>query len=354
MRRSWLAPLVLFGALSVARVAGAQPAPETGGGPSVADRAEARRHFQLGVAAYTRSQWAQALEEFQSAYRLAPHPSVRVNMANCFAHLDRPTDALFHFEQFLAESPSAPDAQVTEVETQINQLRTRVGEFQIVVTPADAMGLAVTLDGQAVSLGRPAHVAPGHHVVEAIAEGYTTLHREVDASAGQAQVLTLNLERVAPPTPPPTPTPVVTPPATPAVVAAPEPPATPPVAAPSDTTRRGPPRAVFYAVAGVTGVAAIGWITAGALALSADSDFNATVNQIQAGSGDVTALQARGRDEAARASQLATWSDVAMGVTLVGAAATVVLFLKTDFRSPVTVGASASAGHGLLTVGGRF
>lgn len=353
MQRSWLAPVVLFGALAVARTADAQPAPEAPGGPSVADRAEARRHFQLGVAAYTGGRWAQALEEFQSAYRLAPHPSVRVNMANCFAHLDRPTDALFHFEQFLAESPSAPDAQVTEVEAQINQLRTRVGELQIAVTPPDAMGLAVTLDGQAVSLGRPAHVAPGHHVVEAIAEGYTTVHREIDAAAGQAQVLNLNLERTAPATPTPAPTPVVTPPPTPAV-ATQEPPSTPPVAGPSDSPRRGPPPAVFYAVAGVTGVAAIGWITAGALALSADSDFNATVNQIQAGSGDVTALQARGRDEAARASQLATWSDVAMGVTLAGAVASVVLFVKTDFRSPVTVGASASAGHGLLTVGGRF
>lgn len=353
MLRSWLAPLVLFGAMSLPRVVAAQTPAE---GPSVADRAEARRHFQLGVAAYTAQRWAAALEEFQSAYRLAPHPSVRVNMANCFAHLDRPTDALFHFEQFLAESPSAPDAQVTEVESQINQLRSRVGEFQIVVVPPDAMGLAVTLDGQAVSLGRPTHVAPGHHVVEALAEGYTTLHREIDATAGQAQVLNLNLERVAPPTPPPTPTPVVTPPPTPVVTPPPTPevPVTPPVAGPVDAPRRGPPPAVFYAVAGVTGVAAIGWITAGALALSADSDFNATVSEIQAGRGDLAALQARGRDEAARASQLATWSDVAMGVTLAGAVASVVLFLKTDFRRPVTVGATATATGGLLTVGGRF
>lgn len=349
MQRSWLAPMVLFGALSVTRAAGAQVTPE--GGPPVADRAEARRHFQLGVAAYTAGRWAAALEEFQGAYRLAPHPSVRVNIANCYAHLDRPTDALVHFEQFLAESPSAPDAQVTEVESQINQLRARVGELQLVVTPASVPGLAVTLDGQTVSLGRPVHLAPGHHVVEALAEGHTTLRREIEAVAGQAQVLTLALEPVAPPTPPPTPVPIVAPPPTP--VAAPDP-LPPTVAGPTDTARRGPPPAVFYVVAGVTGVAAIGWITAGALALSADSDFNATVNEIQTGNGDLAALQARGRDEAARASQLATWSDVAMGVTLAGAAASVVLFLKTDFRSPVTLGASAANGRGLLTVGGSF
>jgi hypothetical protein len=344
-------PLVLFAALSVAHVAGAQTPPE---GPSVADRAEARRHFQLGVAAYTRGQWAPALEEFQSAYRLAPHPSVRVNMANCYAHLDRPTEAIFHFEQFLAETPSAPEAQITQVETQIGQLRGRIGEIQLTVTPPDVLGLAVTLDGQAISLARPAHVVPGHHVIEALGEGYATVRREINIAAGQAQVLTLSMERNAPA---PTPVPVVEPSPTPAVAA-------PTVAAPPlvdphqdpqhDSVRRGPPPAVFYAVAGVTGAAAIGWIAAGALALSANADFDATVNEIQGGGSDLAALQARGRDEAARASQLATWSDVAMGVTLAGAVASVVLFVKTDFRPRVTVSAMATAAGGSLSLGGRF
>jgi hypothetical protein len=321
----------------------------------VADRNEARRHFQLGVAAATRNQWAAALEEFQNAYRLAPHPSVRVNIANCYAHLDRPTEAISTFEQFLTESPSAPEAQVTQVEAQIAQLRTRVGELQLSVTPSDAMGLAVTLDGQAISLGRPAHVMPGHHVVEALGEGYTTVHRELDIAAGQAQVLQLTLERAAPAA---TPVPV-TPPA-PVVAAAP--PAVDPAVTPvgpmtdphTDAPRRGPPPAVFYAVAGLTGAAAIGWVTAGALALSANSDFDATVIEIQRGTGNTAALQARGHDEATRASQLAMWSDVAMGVTLAGAVASVVLFLKTDFRSPVSVGATASSGGASLSLSGRF
>jgi hypothetical protein len=353
VQRGWFASLVLLGALSVGRVAGAQ---NPGEGPSVADRAEARRHFQLGVAAYTRGQWGPALEEFQSAYRLAPHPSVRVNMANCYDHLNRPSEAIFHFEQFLSESPSAPEAQITQVETQIGQLRGRVGELQITVLPFDAMGLAVTLDGQAISLGRPAHVAPGHHVVEALGEGYGTVHREVDVAAGQAQVINIALERNAP-----TPVPTIAPPPTPAVVAAPV------VAAPvvivptdpmvdphTDSVRRGPPPGVFYVVAGLTGAAAVGWITAGALALSANSDFDATANAIQTGTGDLPALQSRGHDEATRATQLALWSDVAMGVTLAGAAASAVLFWKTDFRPSVAVGATASARGGALTLSGRF
>ena len=354
MQRSWFAPLVLLGALSVSRAAVAQTPPE---GPPTADRAEARRHFQLGVAAYTRGQWAAALEEFQSAYRLAPHPSVRVNMANCYAHLDRPTEAIFHFEQFLAESPAAPEAQITQIETQIGQLRARVGELQLTVVPGDALGLAVTLDGHVISLGRPAHLMPGHHVIEALGDGYTTVRRELDIVAGQAQVLSLTLERAAPTRP------AVVATVTPPVVATVTPPVvTPSVATPAngmidphlDALRRGPPPAVFYAVAGVTGAAAIGWITAGALALSANADFDATVDEIRRGASNTAALQARGRDEAARASQLATWSDVAMGVTLVGAVTSVVLFLKTDFRPRVTLGAIGTSGGAAVSLHGSF
>jgi hypothetical protein len=43
-----------------------------------------------------------------------------------------------------------------------------------------------------------------------------------------------------------------------------------------------------------------------------------------------------------------------MGVTLAGAVASVVLFLKTDFRSPVSVGATASSGGASLSLSGRF
>jgi hypothetical protein len=221
--------------------------------------------------------------------------------------------------------------------------------------PFDATGLAVTLDGQAISLGRPAHVAPGHHVVEALGEGFGTVRREVDVAAGQAQVINLTLERNAPAA-----VPVVQPPATPAVAAA-APPVAPPAPAVNpmvdprtDAPRRGPPPAAFYVVAGLTGAAAVGWITAGALALSANADFDATATEIQAGNGDLAALQSRGHDEATRASQLATWSDVAMGVTLAGAAASAVLFWRTDFRPAVTVGATAGARGGALTLSGSF
>ena len=43
--------------------------------PSEADRAEARRQFQSGVQQFQQRSFAPALEAFQAAYRIAPHPS---------------------------------------------------------------------------------------------------------------------------------------------------------------------------------------------------------------------------------------------------------------------------------------
>lgn len=345
----------------------AQPAPATG--PSPADRAEARQHFQNGVNAYGHQDYAAALEEFQNAYRLAPHPSVLVNMANCYVGLQRPAEALVYFERYLNESPNLTAAQRTAVEHQMSDLHARVGDVRVNVTPTDAPGLAVTLDGQVISLARPARILPGHYVVQAIADGLETSRQEIDVVAGGVIEVSLRLTPpapvVTPPVAPPV-APVVTPPATP-VVATPEPPATPPVAevpAPVEplvdlTPTPPPPRhgltpGYFYLAAGVTGVAAAAWITCGSLALAANSDFNDTVSLYRMGTGNLAALRAQGIDQSDRARQMALWSDIAMGVTLVGAAATVVLFLKTDFQPRVEVVAMPLRGGGVLGLGGRF
>src|SRR3954470_20213855 len=42
----------------------------------------ARELFKLGVDAYDRGSYTEALQSFQQAYQLRPHPAVRVNIAN--------------------------------------------------------------------------------------------------------------------------------------------------------------------------------------------------------------------------------------------------------------------------------
>ena len=91
------------------------------------DRATARASFQNGVERFEAGDFEAALESFQSAYRLAPHYSVRVNMANCYERLARPIEALFNYERFISEAgENASEEQLQEVDSKVG-LRSCLG-----------------------------------------------------------------------------------------------------------------------------------------------------------------------------------------------------------------------------------
>ena len=336
--------------------------------PDEADRTEARRQFQSGVAQFQQRSFGPALEAFQTAYRIAPHPSVRKNMAFCLQELGREGEALEQFELYLSEAQAVPPAERRTIDQRIRALRARVSEVTLTITPADALSMVVTVDERVVSTARPVRVSAGHHQLRVAATGYTPLTRDIEATAGQPQTLTLTLEQEAPPPPPSPPPPpdtsgsVLVPPmgngAAPLSSSSEDvaPPTGPQVLTPEQ--RHGLPPAVFYTVAGVTGAAAIAWAVCGALALSANSDYEATVTDVNgraASDPAVAATVARGQDQAASASQLALWSDIAMGVTLLGAAAGTVLFFNTDFGGHrVNVSAAPMPHGGALSFGTMF
>lgn len=124
-----------------------------------------------------------------------------------------------------------------------------------------------------------------------------------------------------------------------------------------DEPRRGIAPGYFYAALGVTAVAAIGWGVSGGLALSANSDFE-TANQLyvnNTGAANANELRAQAVERADTARQYALWSDIAMGVTLAGVAASAVLFFKTDFsRNRVEVAAMPTPQGGVFGLSGRF
>ncbi|MBL8602338.1 MAG: hypothetical protein JNK72_10490 [Myxococcales bacterium] len=347
--------------------------------PSAADRAEARSHFTAGVAAFQRQSWQSALEEFQAAYRLAPHPSVRINMANCYVELQRPIEALFHFEQYLVETPAAETPQRTAVQGHIRTLRQRIAEVTLTVTPPEARDVSISVDGTNAVPGRPIRVMPGRHALEVQANGYLPARQEFDGPAGGALTLTvtLNPEAAAAPVPttPVAPVPAVSatpvsaapvnaaPNATPNATPSLEPGARasamelPPNAAPLPepaTPSQGRSPALFWTTVGVTGAAAVACGLFGALALGANDEFESAVTRVNSGQGDVAAARLEGQDAADRAARYALFSDVALGLTVLGGVASTVLFFKTDFHPRVEVAASPNAHGGTLLLGGRF
>jgi tetratricopeptide (TPR) repeat protein len=79
-------------------------------------------HFNLGMALHKMGDEEAAVYEFRKGAELAPaEPSFLLALATSYEHLNRTDDAVKSYEQFLALSPSAPEAD--KVKARIEQLR---------------------------------------------------------------------------------------------------------------------------------------------------------------------------------------------------------------------------------------
>ncbi len=159
------------------------------------DREAARAQFQRGVDAFGRADYQAALDAFQEAYRLAPHPNVRVNIANCYENLGRPLEAMFHFEQFLAEATDAPRAQRREVEAAVRRVGQQVAQLELHVTPDGAI---ITIDGgeqRRAPVAKPVRVTAGSHTIEVRLDGYETARQTVTAAGGGTERIDIRLAR---------------------------------------------------------------------------------------------------------------------------------------------------------------
>lgn len=335
-------------------------------------RARARERFRVGVDAYTRGDYAAALEAFREAYRLAPHPSVLVNIANCHLQLHQPAEALTNFERFVAESPSVPAAQRREIERQITVLRAQVAQVRIRVAPETVSDARITIDGQSVASNDSIRVNPGRHTVEVSATGFETERNEIEASAGTRADVWVRLrplgtapiasratgdartnQTTGTTSPSRAGEGVTSQSATGATVSA----SPSSVDAPSrtDRVRRGLSPALFFAGVTATSVAAVSWAVFGLLATNANATFNDAANNIHAGVGSYEAEYTRGMNAAANARTFAIVSDVSLGLALAGAVTSVVLFTQTNFGSrAVVVTPTASATDLGVSLGGRF
>jgi tetratricopeptide (TPR) repeat protein len=81
----------------------------------------ARAHYVSAQAYFKQGRVADALREFQEAYRIAPRPAFHYNIAICHEKLGNDAEAIAAYERYLEESPDAPDHDA--VQAHIDQLR---------------------------------------------------------------------------------------------------------------------------------------------------------------------------------------------------------------------------------------
>jgi|GEM_PF-1727581 tetratricopeptide (TPR) repeat protein len=84
------------------------------GGNDTDTKTQAVEHFRRGKVAFDLGHFAEALKQYESAYRLLPAPKMLFNIGQCYRNLNRYEQALFAFRRYRRELPNAPNIQAVE------------------------------------------------------------------------------------------------------------------------------------------------------------------------------------------------------------------------------------------------
>jgi hypothetical protein len=167
------------------------------GGPELAradDRAEASRHFKLGVKLYAESKFDEALIEFERAYDLSPHPSVLYNIAASHRERSHYGEAIRFYERFLSEGERVARADLlARARVELEELRHRIASVVVDVAPA---GVVITVDGREVGitpLDQPVILGPGRHTFMLRAPWGQVDSRTVTIAAGDTATVALTM-----------------------------------------------------------------------------------------------------------------------------------------------------------------
>ena len=278
-----------------------------------------------------------ACPKFAESKRLSPGIGVTLYLGDCLERTGRLASAWAEFREAAYTAIRRGDARANVARERADQLEPRLSRVKIAISPADAEGLEVKVDGTIVGRAAwdtPVPVDPGEHSIEAGATGKRAVLRRVRApEPGRTVTVTIELEaEAAPPSAPP-----VSP---------------RPVAPPGSNAQR----VAGMVVLGVGGVGILVGSVAGSLAAVARGDLGSECRQnggsypSNCGAGTLppdrrSALES----DARRMTTLANVSTVAFLAGGVFAATGAILFFTAPKRS-AAVGMQISPGSAALLV----
>jgi hypothetical protein len=200
--------LLLPFSLTLVVVAGATPALAQ---VSDIERAAARDLFKQGDELQHQGQLAQALDKFQRAQQVFPAPTNLLRIAECEAGLGKLVEATETYRSILhtplpAGSPPAFQTAVEQANNELPQVEPLVPKVTIQVTPAQAPGQALQIDGQTVPaalLGAPIPLDPGTHTIVVSAQGFAGAEQKVVVKEREAKTVPMALRALPPSAPQP-------------------------------------------------------------------------------------------------------------------------------------------------------
>ena len=149
-------------------------------------KAEARKHFDRGVALTQQKNYGEAVAELKRAYELDPEPGVLFELGETYAAAGQPVQAVDALGRYLsAGGAQIPDERRRQVEAEIVQQETRIAT---VTVTADLSGAVIRLDGAEIGrtpLPAPIRLGAGVHTVDASLAGYLPYEQKLDLQGGE-------------------------------------------------------------------------------------------------------------------------------------------------------------------------
>jgi tetratricopeptide (TPR) repeat protein len=169
---------------------------------SAADKATARQLATQGIQYYQQGKNSDALELLQKAQQLYDAPVHLIYIGRAQAALGKLVEAAETFRRLIrtdlpAGAPQAFKDAVSDAHKELQTLEPKIPSLRIDVAPANAAGLQLKLDGEALSavvvgINRPTN--PGKHTVEVTATGFEPASGSVELAHGVKQTISLQLK----------------------------------------------------------------------------------------------------------------------------------------------------------------
>jgi tetratricopeptide (TPR) repeat protein len=291
-----LHPAVLF----------AQAAPAEAPAANADEANRARQAFQAGQQAFAEGRFEEAAQSFEEAFRIKPHANPLVNAGEAWERANQRVRAARVYQRVL-EMEQAGERDRSDATERLARLAAELGAIVLVGDP----GVRASVDDDEFQAGNKVYVLPGEHrVTLSDVEGGAA--GTLDVAAGAEK--TVDLAKLRPRAP-----------SGPAPPVAPDEPKPEPVAKGS---KIGPVTLIAY------GVGVVGLAGAGFFALRANSAANEFDDKFARGEPN--------RDEYDRFNQSKLFTNIGLGVGVVGASVGT-YFLLRDLKRPAQAPSEAKS-----------
>ncbi len=154
----------------------------------------AKKNFEEAQAKFAAGDFAAAYELYKQADELVPGAVPKFKMAESLDKAGDVEGAIKAYEAFLASKPDEAKhkERIDGAKARVAALQNAPADVKVVITPPDAAGVVLSVDGQPQQ-GNPVKVPPGKHTITAKAEGFDEAKVEVEVKRGEKKEVPLTL-----------------------------------------------------------------------------------------------------------------------------------------------------------------